>query len=165
MVLIPAVIIFLDQWTKSWVRANLAMGETYMPWKWLEGFATITHWYNRGVAFGMFQGGGTIFILLPIIIILGILIYFSKVEKRDWLVDLALSFELGGAIGNFIDRVRLGHVTDLISVGKFPVFNVADSFITVGVILLILGVWLEDRREKAALASAPAEPSDGMNDQ
>jgi signal peptidase II len=74
--------------------------------------------------------------------------------------------QLGGALGNLIDRVfQGGQVTDFISVGNFFVFNVADSFITVGVIVLLIGIWLEDKREKAQkkLATSLEQPADDLN--
>lgn len=148
LVLLPGVIIALDQFTKMLVRQNLALGESWMPLPWLAPFARILHWYNKGVAFGMFQNGGLIFILMPIVIAIGIIVYFRRIPEQDWAVRLALSLQLGGALGNLIDRITIGHVTDFISVGKFPVFNIADSAITVGVIVLILGVWLQEKREK-----------------
>jgi signal peptidase II len=73
---------------------------------------------------------------------------------------------LGGAVGNLIDRLTVGHVTDFISVGTFPVFNIADSSITIGVLVLILGVWLQERREKQAKKQQGGEeehPSEKVN--
>lgn len=148
LLVIPALIIALDQYTKYLVRTNLALGESWMPWSPLAPYARIIHWYNTGVAFGLFQQGGIIFILLPLVIVVGIIAYFQKIPDQDWSLRLALSLQLGGALGNLIDRVTIGRVTDFVSVGNFPVFNVADSSITVGVIVLILGVWLQERREK-----------------
>lgn len=150
IIVVPGIIVAIDQYTKWLVRSNLSLGESWMPIDWLAPYARILHWYNTGVAFGLFQGGGIIFILLPIIIVIGILIYFPRISDDDWSLRLALSLQLGGALGNLVDRITIGHVTDFISVGRFPVFNVADSAITVGTIVLILGVWLQEKREKAA---------------
>ena len=71
-------------------------------------------------------------------------------EQDDWLLRLALSLQLGGALGNLIDRLTVGHVTDFISVGNFPVFNLADASITIGAVLLFLDVWLRERADKKA---------------
>lgn len=163
VVIIPGLIVAVDQYTKGIVEQNLALGESWMPWEWLAPYARILHWYNTGVAFGLFQSGGIIFILLPIIIVLGIIIYFPRIPNDDWTLRLALSLQLGGAIGNLVDRLTIGHVTDFISVGSFPVFNVADSAITVGVFVLILGVWIQEKREKAERENLP--PQDGESDQ
>lgn len=80
--------------------------------------------------------------------------YYPKVDKVDWIIKLALMFELGGAVGNLIDRFNHGYVIDFVSVGNFPVFNVADSAITVGVIILLIGVWMQEKRERARLAAS-----------
>jgi len=146
---ISGTIIFFDQLSKSWIRSTLAMGEVWQPWDWLTPYARIVHWYNTGVAFGMFQGLGPVFKILPIIVAILIIYYYPQIPKTDWYIRVALSLQLGGAIGNLIDRFMIGHVTDFISIGNFPVFNIADSSITVGVGVLLLGVWLEDRKSKA----------------
>lgn len=160
VLVVPGIIVAVDQYTKWLVRQNLALGESWMPIDWLAPYARILHWYNTGVAFGLFQGGGIIFILLPIVIVIGILIYFPKISDDDWFMRLALSLQLGGALGNLVDRITVGHVTDFISVGRFPIFNVADSAITVGVIVLMLGVWIQEKRERAARESQPPSETD-----
>jgi signal peptidase II len=162
---ISGSIIALDQLTKAVVRQNLALGESWMPWAALAPYFRVLHWYNTGVAFGMFQQGGIIFILLPIVIVVGIIVYFQKIPNTDWALSLALSLQLGGALGNLIDRLTLGHVTDFISVGSFPVFNIADSAITVGVMIMILGVWQQEQREKKErmlTEAANGNPSDTL---
>lgn len=148
MLIIAAVIITLDQFTKWLVRTNLTFTETWSPWDWLMPYARIVYWKNTGVAFGLLQGMNLIFIFLAILVSLGLIYYYSSVPKKDWLIRLALILELGGAVGNLLDRIQFGHVIDFISVGNFPVFNIADSCITVGVIVLLIGVWVQERREK-----------------
>jgi signal peptidase II len=145
---ISGLIVVLDQITKWIIRQNLALGETWMPWTWLEPYARIVHWHNRGVAFGMFQEGGDIFAVLAFLVAIAIIYYFPRVPSEDWTLRLAMGLQLGGAVGNLIDRIMIGHVIDFISVGTFPVFNVADSSITVGVFVLIYGVWQQERRER-----------------
>ena len=149
MLLVPVgLIILLDQWTKSWVRSNIAFGESWGP-EWLAPFARIVHWYNTGAAFGLFQGMGTVFIILAFVISIAILIYYPRVPRQDWTLRLAMSLQMAGALGNLIDRLTIGHVTDFIAIGSFPVWNIADASITVGVFVLLLGIWLQERREKA----------------
>jgi signal peptidase II len=159
LIIISIVIVALDQYTKWLVRSNLAMGETWSPWEWLAPYARIVYWKNTGVAFGLLQGMNPVFIVLAIIVSIGILYFFQSIPKKEWLIRLALILELGGALGNLIDRITVGHVIDFISVGNFPVFNVADSCITVGVFVLLLGVWLQDRREKKEAKSKSDEGS------
>jgi signal peptidase II len=147
---IAAVIVALDQWTKWLVRTNIPATESWLPeWlMWLSPYARIVHWYNRGAAFGMFQEGGMVFTVLAFVVIAAIIYYYPQVSRADWPLRLAMSMQMGGAIGNLIDRLTIGHVTDFISVGTFPVFNVADASITVGCVVLLLGVWWQERSAK-----------------
>lgn len=94
-----------------------------------------------------------VFTVLAFIVIAAILYYYPRVEQSDWSLRLAMSMQLGGAIGNLIDRLTIGHVTDFISIGAFPVFNVADASITVGCAVLLLGIWLNERAQKGKSAS------------
>lgn len=156
---IATIIIALDQWTKWLVRVNIPAGQSWLPdWlQWLSPYARIVHWYNKGAAFGIFQEGGMIFTVLAFIVSAAIIYYYPQVSSQDWPLRLAMSMQLGGAIGNLIDRLTIGHVTDFISVGTFPVFNIADSSISVGCVVLLLGVWWQERaakREKMQAASA-----------
>lgn len=147
---IAILIVALDQWTKSLVRASIPLGGSWLPegWEWLSPYARIVHWYNTGAAFGMFQQGGMVFTVLAFVVIGLILFYYPQVEKADWSLRLAMSMQLGGATGNLIDRLTIGHVTDFVSVGNFPVFNVADASITVGAAVLFLGIWIMEIAER-----------------
>ena len=159
--LIAAVIVALDQWTKWLVRMNIPTGATWLPdsLQWLSPYARIVHWYNTGAAFGIFQGGGMVFTVLAFIVIGAILFYFPQVDKSDWTLRLAMSMQLGGAIGNLIDRLTIGHVTDFISIGSFAVFNVADASISVGAAVLLFGVWMMERAEKKHKQAVEANPT------
>lgn len=145
-----ASLVALDQWTKAWVREHVPLGSDWLPdsLAWLMPYARIRHTYNHGAAFGFFQDGGWFFAVLAVIVSLLIIGYFPSTSKKDWWLRLALVLQLGGAVGNLIDRLRFGPVTDFISLGSFAIFNVADSCITVGVIILIAGVWLTERKQK-----------------
>jgi len=148
MFVIASLVVALDQWTKTLVRDNLVLGATWLPesFEWLSPYARIVHWYNTGAAFGMFQNGSMIFMALAFIVICAIIYYFPQVDKHDWSLRLAMSMQLAGASGNLIDRLlHDGKVTDFISVGTFPVFNVADASISVGTVVLLLGVYLQER--------------------
>ena len=150
LLVIAGVVVLLDQWTKNLVRSNLDYSDIWAPYHWMIPYIRIVHWQNTGAAFGMLQGLGPVFMVLAIIVSLAILYYFPSVPKEEWLIRLAMGLQLGGAVGNLIDRLQYGPVTDFISVGTFAVFNIADASITVGTILLVLGMWLRERR----LASA-----------
>ncbi len=157
---LAGAVIALDQWTKWLVRVNLPFQATWLPdgLQWLSPYARLVHWYNSGAAFGSFQGGNTVFTLLAILVILAILYYYPRLETHGWTLRLALALQLGGAAGNLIDRLRMGKVTDFISIGRFPVFNVADSSITVGVLVLLIGSWLHERKERAGGGAEKVEP-------
>ncbi|MGB8252866.1 MAG: signal peptidase II [Anaerolineaceae bacterium] len=160
LVLVTALVVGLDQWTKELVRTKLAFSEMWSPWEWLAPYARIIHWDNSGAAFGMLQGYGGVFTILAIIVSIGIIYYYPRLDPDDWPMRVVLGMQLGGALGNLVDRLtKEGRVTDFISLGNFPVFNVADSSITVGTILLISLVWYRDikerRAEKAKLADVP----------
>jgi signal peptidase II len=162
---IAAVIVVLDQWTKWLVRTNIPAGQSWLPdsLEWLSPYARIVHWYNRGAAFGMFQEGSMVFTVLAFIVIAAILYYYPRVSSADWPLRLAMSMQLGGAMGNLVDRLARGHVTDFISVGTFPVFNIADASITIGCVVLLLGVWWQERvakREKAQAAAVSDQASE-----
>ncbi len=170
---IAGVVVALDQWVKSIVRQNLELGETWLPqgWEGLYPYARILHTYNTGAAFGMFQDGWYIFAGLAFLVICLIVYYFPSVPAADWWLRLAMGMQMGGAAGNLLDRLmHRGRVTDFISLGTFPVFNVADSSITLGVIVLLAGVWIQERAAKrsAAAAGSPEEgaaPADDPGEQ
>jgi signal peptidase II len=164
--LVGGVIIGLDQWTKALVRANVPFGSDWIPsWlEWLAPLARIRHWSNSGAAFGLFQNGNLIFSILAVIVACLIIYYFPRVFRTDWWLRLAMAMQFAGAVGNLIDRIAFQRVTDFISVGNFAVFNVADSSITVGVVIMILGVWLKERADKKkAAAVAVAEEDQKKN--
>lgn len=154
--MIAGFIITVDQITKAVVRQNIPFGGSWMPWRWLAPYFRFVHWENTGAAFGFFQDGGFIFGILAVIVAGFIVFYYPQIPQGETLMRIALSMQLGGAIGNLIDRVRVGDglfggpVTDFISVGRFPVFNVADSCITVGVGFLILAIWIDEQKHKKA---------------
>lgn len=145
---VTLVLVTLDQATKEWVRTTLMHGEILRPDLWLTQYARIMHWRNTGAAFGMFQDQNLFFMILGIIVSGIILYYFPQVPRQEWSIRLALSLMLAGSLGNLIDRIIQGHVTDFLSVGNFPVFNIADSSISTGVALMLLSVWLLERRQK-----------------
>ena len=154
---IAGIVVALDQWTKWLIRENLPFASQWLPEEmaWLLPFARLVHWQNTGAAFGMFQNGSLVFTVLAFIVIGVILYYYPKIESEGWLFRFALSLQLAGALGNLIDRLtQEGKVTDFISVGTFPVFNIADLAISIGTVALILGVWLSERAEKQARAGS-----------
>lgn len=155
LIVVSGIVVVLDQWTKWLVRTNLAMGDAWVPGSlsWLMPYARIVNWSNTGTALGLFQGRGAIFAVFAIIVAFVIVYYYPRVPAEDWWLRLAMCLQFAGALGNLTDRLTVGRVTDFISVGAFPVFNIADASITIGVIILIVGVWWKDRAEKKKAAA------------
>lgn len=159
LLLISGLIVALDQWTKALVREFIPLGGYWMPFEWLRPYFRFVYWTNTGAAFGLFQNGSLVFGVLAVIVIILIVYYFPRVPSNDWTLRIAMGMQLAGAAGNLIDRVRFsGNVTDFISVGKFAVFNVADSSITIGVAVLLLGAWLKDLKEKRSQIKNQGKP-------
>ena len=157
------LIIALDQWTKALVRANLAIGEQWAPWDWLLPYARIVHWTNRGAAFGMLQSAGMLFTILAFVVAGLILYYYPRVPYHEWTLRLALLLQLGGALGNLIDRLLHGQVTDFISIGSFAVFNVADASISIGAAVLLLGVWMQKEEAESPPEEAETASPEGSS--
>jgi len=106
----------------------------------INNFLHLTYIQNTGAGFGILKGSNTILIFISLIIIGAILYYFNKITKEKS-INLPIALILGGAIGNLIDRIFLGHVIDFMDLRIWPAFNVADSAITIGAIWLIIYFW------------------------
>ena len=134
---ITLLVIIADQLSKFWINGTLQPGETLFD----IGFFRIVYVLNSGAAFGIFKNATTILIIVDFIGIAAIL-YLVFGMRRQWpfidkmLVRVSIALLLGGTIGNLIDRIRVGEVTDFIDFKIWPVWNVADASVTVGVILL-----------------------------
>jgi signal peptidase II len=147
---IAVALIIFDQWSKGLVRQNIALGEEIYPIAFLAPFFRFTYWQNTGAAFGIFQNANIPLLILSSIISVLIIGYYHKAYDEPLIFKISLGLLLAGAVGNIIDRVRFGFVTDFISLGRFAVFNVADSCVTIGVILMLLGMLIHEQKEKAA---------------
>lgn len=149
---VAGLVITLDQLTKSIVRSQLTIGEIWTPWEWLEPYARIVHWKNTGAAFGILQGFSDVFTVLAIIVAIAILYYYPRVPRDESWLRFAMGLQLGGAMGNLIDRLTIGWVTDYVSIGNLPVFNVADFSITTGTAVLVLGIWINEQKQESSKA-------------
>ena len=130
------LITFADQLSKLWIRTNLAVGQSLTE----VGFPRLTHVTNTGSAFGLFQGQTFPLTIVSSVSVVVLLFYVLLLYRRfpsldNWLAWVGLSLILGGTVGNLIDRLRLGYVTDFIDFGFWPAFNLADSAVVVGVII------------------------------
>lgn len=139
--LITALVVVIDQLSKAWIRLNLAPGQSLPP----TGFFRFTRVHNTGAAFGLFQDQFlpiTVFVIISGIVLLVFSFFFADRFRlsNSWTGKLALGLLLGGTIGNLIDRLNLGYITDFIDIGIWPSFNIADSAIVVGVGLLAYSI-------------------------
>lgn len=141
------VLISIDQWTKRLVRTHIPFMGTWLPdsLSWLSPYARIIHWANSGAAFGSFQNGNPILIVLSFAVIVMLLYFYSHVDINDWSLQLAMGLYISGVTGNLIDRLMRGTVTDFISIGNFAVFNLADFAISLAVVIVILGALNKQR--------------------
>lgn len=151
--------IVLDQASKYLVETQMPLNTTYAPIPSLEAIFRITHISNTGAAFGLFAQGGVLFMLVAAVVSVVIILYNFSLPRGFFLLRVALGLQLGGALGNLIDRVRLGHVTDFLDFGPWPVFNLADTFIVAGVVILGVLMLSEQRREQAQAAREKKESS------
>lgn len=150
---IATVVVVIDQITKAYVRAVMPIGASW-PEDWLVRF---THVTNTGAAFGMFQNQSLMFVFIAVFAIGLIVYYYQRLPTDAWLVRIALGMQLGGAIGNLIDRLHQGYVTDFIEFPNFPVFNIADSSISIGVAILAYYLLFVNREESKAEQSKASE--------
>lgn len=138
---VSLVVVALDQGAKAWVAAILAPGQSQPL---LGNFLRLTRVHNPGAAFGLFPEGKTAFLVTSLVVVGGLFLYLL-LGRPQGLRAWGGVFLLGGALGNLLDRARLGYVVDLFSVGRFPVFNVADAALVLGAGLFALGLWRRPR--------------------
>jgi signal peptidase II len=140
-------VILADQVSKLLIARNFEPGQSVSI---IGESVRLTFVTNTGAAFGMMRGGSSILLLFSLLMIIGVIIWLFRLTNPPASKRVALALILGGAAGNLIDRARLGRVVDFIDVGydsiRWPAFNIADSSITVGALLLALAIFLEGRR-------------------
>ena len=152
-VMLAVVVIALDQVTKALVVRRWPVpqtGEIPVLGPWL----TITYVRNTGIAFGLFQGVPQLFTVTSLVIVSGAVYYYLRhVPETDRWAPLIFGLVIGGALGNVVDRIRLGFVVDWIKTlaGRFPLFNLADSAVVIGVFLLALHTLLDDMHHERPL--------------
>ncbi len=153
LLLVVLLVVALDMVTKAWVTQNIAL---YRSVPVLGEFFRLTYTHNRGAAFGINVGEHSrVFFLVLSLVALGVLgLIYRATPAADRLRLFAISLVAGGAIGNIIDRVRYEQgVVDFLDVGlgsrRWPVFNIADSAVSIGAILLLISFYLEGRRERS----------------
>ncbi len=148
---VAAVVILLDQLTKWLVVKNMEIGERISI---VDPYIGLLSHRNKGAAWGMLEGQMWLFYIVTLIVVAGIIYFFHKEAKGHPVFAISLMFLLGGAIGNFIDRLWRKEVVDFVDVlipvihYDFPIFNVADAALTVGVILIIIHMILDEKKNK-----------------
>jgi signal peptidase II len=131
-----------DQLTKHFAASRLALDEQVH----VAGPLSIHHVHNSGIAFGLFSNATAIVTALTAIAVGWMLLFFARSGARHPILPIALGLLIGGSASNLIDRVRLGHVTDFIDLEFWPAFNLADSFIVLGVLILLAALLLPQRQ-------------------
>ena len=154
ILLFTIVVVFAaDQITKFAIKGTMRLGESWPS----EGLIRITHGANTGTAFGLLPNQ-TLFLIFASIIAIGFLVYFYRAYALPRSVlRLAIGLQLGGAFGNLFDRVAFGAVTDFIDVGWWPIFNIADSSICVGMATLIIVLLFFDQKAEKVEAHDDAD--------
>lgn len=140
---IIAALIVLDQLVKAYVVQNIALGEVK---SWIPNLVSLTYLQNRGAAFSILQDQQLLFAVITLVVVVGAIWYLHKhMEDSLWMV-LGLTLIIAGGLGNFIDRVSQGFVVDMFHLDfvNFAIFNVADSYLTVGVLVLLLAMLKEE---------------------
>lgn len=158
MIYLVMLLAFLaDRFSKWWAAAYLAEhGMTR-----INGWLTIRAAYNRGIAFGLFQGIGPTVGWITLLFLLGLFVYLLRLPKQAWLLRLGLAVLIGGAMGNLVDRIFVGQVLDFIETPlRRGIFNVSDVMIHLGVIVSFFGAWQQERIEKRRRRETAVSPQE-----
>lgn len=146
---IALLVICIDQWSKWLIAKSMLIGQS-IPL--IPGFLYFTSSRNKGAAWSILEGQQIFFFIITIIVVVIIVYYMQKMGRSSKLLGIALGLVLGGSLGNFIDRVFRGEVIDFVHVYigtySYPIFNVADSSLVIGVILILIYIFLEGKKEK-----------------
>ncbi|GAB4283498.1 MAG: signal peptidase II [Coriobacteriia bacterium] len=151
------IVLVVDQVTKAIVRAELPLGRSIPV---IEGVFSLTHVRNEGAAFGMLPGKMWLFVGITLLVLASIAFAWWRYRPRRLPLVIALALVTGGALGNLIDRVFAGHVTDFFNVHVWPVFNIADASLDIGVLLLLLWLLFTKDITPDGVAPEPCPPDD-----
>lgn len=148
--LLSFIIVLIDQVSKYLTQAYVDLGQQI---EWIPGLLSVTHIHNTGAAWSILEGQMWFFYIITVIVAV-MIIYYMQQMKDEPLLKTGLAFILGGALGNFIDRLMHQYVIDMIQLDfiDFPIFNLADTALTIGVILLFIQYIFLDRQEKESKA-------------
>jgi len=170
--MVTGILLVIDQLTKAWVVANFVLYERKIPIPALQDVFNFTYTQNTGAAFGLFQGVGNFFLFAAIIASTVIIYYYRQLPTGYPLIRVAMGLMMGGALGNAIDRVTRGFVVDFLHVFyeplgfNYPIFNIADAAIVIGVGMLTILLWGKDDlfdSEKSSEGSENEPPEEPKN--
>ncbi|UXR77030.1 MULTISPECIES: signal peptidase II [unclassified Staphylococcus] len=143
------IVLIADQLTKWVIATQMMIGESFNV---IPNFLSITSHRNDGAAWGILSGQMYFFYLITIVIIIALIVFYIKEAKDHMLMQVAISLLLGGAIGNFIDRLLNGQVVDFVDTNifgyDFPIFNIADASLTIGVVILVIILLTDKSNDK-----------------
>lgn len=157
--LTATLVLMADQASKYIIVNSLERYQEWAPIPSLQWFFAITHTTNTGAAFGLFPNSGALFVVIAVVVVVAIFIYHRQLTTHQWLLRFSLGLQLGGAGGNLLDRLTRGCVVDFIHFKFWPVFNVADSCIVVGVALMAYFFLKEGQAEAVEQQETPAAES------
>ena len=152
---VAVVAVAADQTTKRIVSSQIGLNEEVH----VVGPLSLHHVQNSGIAFGLFPNSTAIVTLLTAIAVAWMIWFFARAGSRHPVLPTALGLLIGGSVSNLVDRIRLGHVTDFLDLGWWPAFNLADSFICIGVAILLLTLVRADREPRRGRANGPRHGS------
>jgi len=155
LAIIAMLVLIADQGSKALIRYLMPVDTSIAL---VPGIVHITHVRNPGAAFSLFPDQRLIFLIASIAVIISIVYYYRRAGGVDRMLTIALGLVLGGATGNLIDRVVSGRVTDFIDFRVWPIFNIADSAIDIGVALLIISMFSSARKESAQAKNPEQTP-------
>jgi signal peptidase II len=157
VLLLGLAIVLLDQFTKHWIRSTFVYGESRPV---IDGFFNLTYVRNDGAAWNILSGHGIILILISVVVLVLLLIYRRSFLQEQLSHKILLGLMVGGIVGNLIDRIRFGWVTDFLDFQfgtyHYPSFNIADSSICIAVVFYIV-LNLHEERKKKAGSGAPED--------
>ncbi|MCL4505398.1 MAG: signal peptidase II [Chloroflexi bacterium] len=166
LLLVVAIIAMaIDQVTKRLVENTIPLGFTAVPIEALNPYLTLTRTQNTGAAFSILQNGGLFFVIIAVVVSALIVVYAPRLPAGDWISRVALGLQLAGALGNLVDRLRQGYVTDFIHFQipqinfDWPVSNIADICIVSGVILLIVITFIRERSNTQQNGTEETQPA------
>lgn len=139
------LILVADQYTKLAIQSDMFLGQS-IPL--IHGVFHLTYIQNTGGAFGIMRNSANLFIVISVIVIAFIIYFLLKEENRDAFIQVIFALILGGAVSNLIDRIRLGYVVDFLDFMVWPVFNIADAAISIGMVMLLIRIIFKKEKVK-----------------